>query len=97
VNITCICAVYHRQDTTIHEPEKQRAMTTVLVAIVCITVMFLYSVYKVFEWYNPHVDELVESGSAGPQNEDSVTHKWARIKRIYKNGTITYTQKTWKI
>jgi len=74
-------------------PGKQTTdMNEKIVAIVCITVMFLYAIYKVFEWYNPHIDEIHEDSDLmkGPAQ----IGKCYTIKRTYKNGTITYIRKT---
>lgn len=59
-----------------------------ITAIICTTVVILYSVYKWWEWENSYVDEILEKGQRICDNIR--TGSWYEVKRTYKNGKVTY-------
>ena len=67
-------------------------MNEKIAAIICMTTLCMYAIYKVFEWCNPHVDEIHEESDL-MENSKRIG-KCYTIKRAFKNGTITYIRKT---
>ena len=74
----------------------------IIILTICLNIIAIYGLSLYFEHINPYVDELIKEQeyvsttkySAGGSRENEYTVR--QYKRTYKNGKVTFYEKTGK-
>ncbi len=64
----------------------------IIAVIICISVAGIYGIHKIFEWYNPYIDEEVHIDYITNQDKDRIG-MLCRYKRTWKNGKVEFITK----